>query len=291
MHLFFCIALTGFFSLPGLCQTLNFQELELKSVHVLEKYDQIFDLSGIAKVGHKYYVISDKAHNTSLYQINLHKKSFQITDSISLQYDQNADIEAIDYCENFSWFFTNEQTNQAYVSDLKGHNKLLFDCKQLNSTFDWGSNKGLEGIAVDCTNKMLYLAKEREPRFVISFDMDRNTVVGINMRDSLGDISDLKFESGFLYILERNQNLITKMDVSKMQVVNKVSYKETCSHPEGKFYKGTPYGMAEALLLTPDEIWLGLDNNSLYFSDFATSTYGLTGNRPVILKFKRPEGF
>jgi hypothetical protein len=104
---------------------------------VLEKYDQIFDLSGIAKVGHKYYVISDKAHNTSLYQINLHKKSFQITDSISLQYDQNADIEAIDYCENFSWFFTNEQTNQAYVSDLKGHNKLLFDCKQLNSTFGW----------------------------------------------------------------------------------------------------------------------------------------------------------
>jgi hypothetical protein len=121
--------------------------------------------------------------------------------------------------------------------------------------------------------------------------MDRNTVVGINMRDSLGDISDLKFESGFLYILERNQNLITKMDVSKMQVVNKVSYKETCSHPEGKFYKGTPYGMAEALLLTPDEIWLGLDNNGLYFSDFATSTYGLTGNRPIILKFKRPEGF
>jgi hypothetical protein len=49
--------------------------------------------------------------------------------------------------------------------------------------------------------------------------------------------------------------------------------------------------MAEALLLTSDEIWIGLDNNGLPFSDYAQKTYGLTGNSPVIIRFKRPAGF
>lgn len=291
MHILYRILLFGFFSFSCFSQTSDWEELELKSIHVLAGYNRIFDLSGISRVGHNYYVISDKEYHTWIYEINLEKQSFQIIDSVSLQYDQSADIEAIDYCEQFSWFFTNEKNNQAYISDLTGQSKLIFDFKQLGDPLDWGTNKGLEGIAVDCTNKILYLAKEREPRFIISYDMTKKVITGINLKDSLGDISDLKYESGFLYLLERNENLIAKVDVTTMEIVDKVSYKDTCSHPQGKLYAGTEYGMAEALLMTPDEIWMGLDNNGMYFSEFATSTFGLTGNRPVILRFKRPEGF
>ena len=289
MLLFYSILLTGLFNNPDFSQAPDWKELEFNSIHVLDGYDHVFDLSGISKVGKNYYVISD--NNTWLYQIKLDKNSFQIIDSVSLQYEQDADIEAIDYCENFSWFFTNEENNQAYVTDLKGHTRLIFDCKQLDTKMDWGTNKGLEGIAVDCTNKILYLAKEREPRFIITYNLDKKEVIAISMKDSKGDISDLKYESGFLYVLERNANLVAKIDIRTMEVVDKVSYKETCSNPRGKLYAGTIYGMGEALLLTPEEIWIGLDNNGLQFSEFATSTFGLTGDKPVILRFKRPQGF
>ena len=291
MKSLFHILLIGSINLLGFTQSPDWNELQLKSIHVLEEYDHIFDLSGIARIGDDLFVVNDQSYSRRLYQIELAEKSFHLVDSISLQYDESSDIEGLDYCENFSVFFTNEKNNQAYVSDLKGGNKVIFDGNQLDSTLDWGSNKGLEGIAVDCTRKRLYLAKEREPRFIVSYDIETKTILGVSMRDSLGDISDLKYENGFLYILERKENLVSKMDVETMTIVSKVSYKNTCSHPQGTLYSGTIYGMAEALLLTPDEIWIGLDNNGLYFSDYATKTYGLTGNNPVILRFDRPDGF
>jgi hypothetical protein len=113
----------------------------------------------------------------------------------------------------------------------------------------------------------------------------------VGFEDSKGDISDLKFENGFLYVLERNDNLVVKLDANSLEVISKVSYKNTCSLREGKLYSNSKYGMAEALLLTSDEIWIGLDNNGLPFSDYAQKTYGLTGNSPVIIRFKRPAGF
>ncbi len=281
----------GLVGLSLLLQIFDLEELELESIHVLEGYDLVFDLSGITEIDQHYYVIGDKQHTRQLYQIQLDDHRFRISDSISLGYDQKSDMEGVDYCEKHSVYFTNEENNQAYVFTSTGRYELLFDSKQLDTSLDWGSNKGLEGIAVDCDNRVLYLAKEREPRFIISYDIEHRKVLNTIFKDSKGDISDLKFEGGFLYILERNENIVSKMDVKTNQIVRRVSYKNTCSHPRGKLYRNSKYGMAEALLLTADEIWIGLDNNGLPFSDYATETYGLTGNKPVIIKFKRPAGF
>jgi len=81
------------------------------------------------------------------------------------------------------------------------------------------------------------------------------------------------------------------MDLNTNQIVDRVSYKNTCSHPDGKLYYNSQYGMGEALLLTPEEIWIGLDNNGLPFSEHAQKSYGLSGNHPVLIRFKRPSGF
>lgn len=284
--------LWGFFSFTNFYQEHALEELTLKSIHVLEDYQQAFDLSGIAKIERDYYVVSDNQFSKQLYQIQLDQSSFHIADSISLEYDAVSDIEAIDYCNNLEVFFTNEVNNHVYLFN-DGHNKIIFDSNKLTKTLnlDWGTNKGIEGIAVDCENQILYLAKEREPRFIVAYDMESDEIINMSQQDNVGDISDLKFQHGYLYILERKDNLVSKMDVKTMQVIQQVSYKQTCSHPEGKLYSGTPYGLAEALLLNPDEIWIGLDNNGLPFSKHATKTYGLTGKNPVILKFKRPSGF
>jgi uncharacterized protein YjiK len=282
----------GLISLGGLFHELGLKELTLESIHVLKNYNQAFDLSGIAKIEQDYYVVSDNQFSKQLYQIQLSPSSFHISDSISLQYDAVSDIEAIDYCEDRSVFFTNEVNNHVYLF-ADGQNKKVFDSSQLTKylALDWGTNKGLEGIAVDCKNQILYLAKERDPRFILAYDLRSDEIISMAQRDNVGDISDLKYQDGYLYVLERKDNIISKMDVKTMQVVQRVSYKKTCSHPDGKLYSGTPYGMAEALLLTHNEIWIGLDNNGLPFSEHATKTYGLTGKNPLLLRFKRPEGF
>ena len=272
-------------------QETRFQELELISLHVLEEYPGAFDLSGIVNIDNNLYVVNDKYWSQYFYQIHFEGNTFKVMDSLALGIDHASDIEAIDYCPNQGIFFSDEEFNTVYLLE-NGASKIIFSKERLDPDQNWGTNKGLEGLAVDCENQILYLAKERQPRFVISFDLKLNSIKEIiYLEEPTGDISDLKIENGFLYILERKENLIAKMDLNTKSIVSKVSYKDTCSRPEGKFYDGTDFGLAEALMLTPDEIWIGLDNNGLFFSDYAQKTFALTGNQPVILKFQRPEGF
>ena len=139
---------------------------------------------------------------------------------------------------------------------------------------------------------MLYLIKERQPRQVYQVDLSNHTLLtnfDIPNTES-NDFSDAKFEKGHLYLLERNGNLITKINPESQQVVKKLSYKWLASHEKGKLYEPTPYGMAEALLLTEDEIWIGLDNNYLSSSSYGQSL-GIEGISPVIIRFKRPTEF
>ena len=139
----------------------------------------------------------------------------------------------------------------------------------------------------------MYLTKERQPRDIISVDMNTWKIIDrfdIPQNES-NDFSDAKYENGHLYILERNGNYISKINIDSKEVVEKYHYKHVASHPEGKLFEPSKYGMAEALLLLDDEIWIGLDNNGLFVSQFAKETYQLKGNEPIILKFKRPKGF
>ena len=114
-----------------------------------------------------------------------------------------------------------------YYSETEGERQVIFDKRQLDFDVNWGTNKGFEGIAVDCKNMVAYIAKERDPRFIISYDLNKKEITDINLKDSEGDISDLKYQDGYLYILERNANLIAKMDAVSKKIISKVSYKNT----------------------------------------------------------------
>jgi hypothetical protein len=263
------------------------EELDLIAIHQLIGYPRTFDLSGVVDVKGNVWIVNDNPGKNYAYKIELQPSQFQVTDSIQIGDLTNPDIEGLDYCPETGILYTDEMHNKVYSTILKE----VFDKDLVKISEGWGTNKGLEGIAVDCDKMILYLAKEREPRLIISYNLETKQLIGVGFEDSKGDISDLKFENGFLYVLERNDNLVAKLDANSMKVISKVSYKNTCSHQEGKLYSNSKYGMAEALLLTPDEIWIGLDNNGLPFSDHAQKTYGLTGNSPVIIRFKRPAGF
>ena len=84
---------------------------------------------------------------------------------------------------------------------------------------------------------------------------------------------------------------MTKIDVKSNQKYS-VSFRHIVFKDGQRLFKNKnpEYGMAEALLLTENEIWIGLDNNGDNVSKYGKSI-GLNGNKPAILIFKRPEGF
>lgn len=268
------------------------KELEVISIHALANYPDRFDFSGIVKTESGYLAIADKVWNQYAYHIEIDSNYWYLTDSVQLGLDNHSDLEGIDFCDEAGLYFIDEKFNRAYLFDGSGNSEIVFNKGILRDGLKWGTNSGLEGVAVDCERNVLYLAKERDPGFIVTYDLENHSVLDIfNLPDSNGDVSDLKFENGFLYLLERSENYVTKINVLTKQIVEKVSYKDVCSHPDGKLYSHTKYGLAEALLLTEDEIWIGLDNNGLPFSSHARQAYQLTGNQPVLIKFKRPENF
>ncbi len=161
---------------------------------------------------------------------------------------------------------------------------------------DWG-NKGLEGIAFDKKNGFLYLAKEREPRRIFKINLKTGTItepfISVLNNQTIGyDISDMKYENGYLYILERSSGTVIRIDV-KNNKTRSYSFQHIVYKSGQRLFsnKFPQYGMAEALMLTNNEIWIALDNNGDPVSDYGKSLGLKEGNNTVILIFERPEGF
>ncbi|MFY0652414.1 MAG: SdiA-regulated domain-containing protein [Cyclobacteriaceae bacterium] len=279
-----------------LCHTLhsqsNYAELELVGITQLSSSERTrFDLSGIVNLDEKTLVIADKDWNNSIYEIKFNADKWSIKNEIPLNISEPLDLEGIDVCMN-AYYLVNEVTGNVHIKKQGQETKVL-DI-DFGSMFpgEWG-NAGWEGLAIDCEKQIGYLTKERQPRAVFVVDLKKlmiDKTFDIPLEDS-NDFADTKFENGFLYLLERNGNYITKVDPATEEVLAKVSYRKTCSAESGKLFEPTNFGMAEALTLTEDEIWLGLDNNGLEASQYAKGKYGIEGRSPVILKFKRPENF
>ncbi|MEP2024872.1 MAG: SdiA-regulated domain-containing protein [Reichenbachiella sp.] len=273
----------------------SYSELKLISVHQMIKSDTLnFDFSGITKKNDTIFIVADKPWNTYLYVPIFSDNSWTANEVRSITTPERLDLEAIDHCDG-SMYLANEYTGTINV--LKPNSNTLEiipinfeDFKLYPETW---KNAGWEGLAIDCDQQIMYLVKERQPRNIIAVDMNNWKIVDqfdIPQTES-NDFSDAKFENGHLYMLERNGNYVTKVNTTTKQVVQKFHYKHVASHANGKLYEPEKYGMAEALLLHENEIWIGLDNNGLDASDHAKSTYQMKGNAPVILKFSRPKDF
>ncbi len=273
----------------------NYAELALIDIKQLEEsYKSRFDLSGIVKTGEKIYVVSDKPYNNYIYEIKMNDHDWSIENTIEIGLLDQVDIEAVDHC-NGNFYFSNEHGNIIYKMDSTHKIRIVkpyYKGRNIDVA-SWKKNTGLESLAIDCENSIIYAAKERQARFIYAVDLKYNNIISkFNIPETeSSDFADMKYENGFIYLLERNGNYISKVDVKTEEVVTKVSYKNICTSAEGKLYEPSKYGMAEALLLTESEIWIGLDNNGLPVSENAAKKYGMKGTQPVILRFVRPVGF
>lgn len=286
--------LLGIFAFACSEKKETYPALKLNGVYQLDSlYGLKFDLSGIVQINDSIYVVADKPWNKFLYGISFEDSSFMVDHKKNLRFSDKLDLEGIDHC-NGTTFLVNERLGKIYsyaTTDSLESIEINFDSLAMNPQ-NWG-NSGWEGVAFDCSKNRLYLVKEREPRMIFVIDTEKWEIINhFNIPETeSNDFSDAKFENGHLYLIERNGNYITKINPESQEVVAKFHFKNVASNSKGKLYGPTNFGMGEALLLTKDEIWVGLDNNGLKVTEFARKKYGMSGKSPVILKFERPIDF
>lgn len=255
-----------------------------------------FDLSGIAMRNDSVFVIADKPWNKAIYLLTKTKTGFDVSIHKELPIPGRCDLEGLavlgqtfylsDESENRVFRYAN---NQLEIFDPLANTKLL-------SNEDW-RNKSFEGIAVSNTGSGVFLAKERENRHLLRYDFETDSLRTLfeDFSKTTGldtDFTDIQYLNGYLYVLQRNIACVSRIDVWA-GTVKTVSFKQRCN-PNGKrlYVNDTPqYGMAEALLITDNKIWIGFDNNGDLVSEYGVSVGLKTGNEPLILIFDRPKLF
>lgn len=266
---------------------------QLKSVG-----NQRFDLSGIALYQNNVFVVADKKWNNRIYHVDTTFNAFTIKPIIPICTDDKIDFEGIDVCGE-QIYLIEEWYDNAYKLNPDSCNLEKIELRWEDYGIyrsGWG-NKGLEGIAVDCSNEILYLAKERQPRRLFEINLKSGEITEPFI-ETLGpqkaghDISDMKFENGYLYILERGRGKVTRINIETKESLSFSFQNVVLNNGKRIFDNRNPeYGMAEALLLTEDQIWIGIDNNGDPVSLYG-KTLGLKeNNNTIILIFERPEGF
>lgn len=281
-------------------------QLELlhpKSFYMLGKSDldvssKQFDLSGFGLYNGKKICIADKEWTTDIYYFDTTSTGEFLLSYCAKGIDtttSKCDIEAVD-TYNGRLVISAEIENKIFIQNDKGEFELMpADFTKIESDLSkWGaSNAGIEGFAVDNENNTIYFAKERDPRRLFSYDIIKNefhTDFDDVVKSDDGNISDMKFVGGYLYILDRANCLVVRLDV-KTKEKTQYSFRRYSNNGKEHIYTAK-FGMAEALLITDDAIFIGMDNNNAPVSKYGEEIGLKAGSTlPSIFVFKRPEGF
>lgn len=266
---------------------------------------QPINLSGIAVYQDRIFIVGDKSPDRHLYEVREDSTHWRIVSRIELQFKSRSELEGV-FSSTHGLFLVNESSQRVYRYDFDGQDAVRQPLSvrfpnQLRSN-SWG-NAGLEGVAYDVVSNHLYLAKERDPPLIIVYRLsltDGSSQLvkqfGIPSPDSTSDgqsFSDLYFEDGFLYVLERKSYSVAKINPDSEQVVDRVYFRELRDASGALYEKDYGYGLAEALFMTSTELLIGLDNNGKPVNPMNhwVQRFGLQGREPAIVRLARPAGF
>jgi len=288
-----------------------FSQLNANLQRLVQINSEKYELSGFA-LHPKYGVICIQDENNELSTLDTVSWSLN---SISQLNIKNSDLEGIDFCGD-NIYILNERSSEAYIFDQQSLNPIFIYYESFEKEHEmkfqrekW-FNAGFEGIAMDCANDLLYLIKERtakdvnDNRYILEIDTKNGKILRKLEIPALSpnpDFADAKFERGpngepFLYLLERNDYMVARLNLQNMDL-QRVSFLPYAATPDKKqnLYKteNPQFGIAEALLLTPTQIWVGLDNNQMPVNkrNKWIKQYQLKGKAPLILIMDRPLNF
>lgn len=212
------------------------------------------------------------------------------------------DLEGLTACGD-TFYLANEQARHILKIDRKSITNLGIDFNAAFKKFGTPLNKvstnaGFEGLTVDCKNKILYIAQERQPRAIIVVDLNTNKTVDMFQTPSVKkgkispDYTDMYFENDFLYVLERNAHQILKIDPKTKKVIATKKFGHTDSlHLRDIYDTGEPYGLGEGLAMSDKQIFIGVDNNKNPISKKAEEAFKVKGKFSAIMIYTRPKGF
>lgn len=260
-----------------------------------------FDLSGAYILNDStLLVISDDEDAI----FSLQSKSNELKNYVRITSDKYYDLEAIVICDGDILVSGEFQHSLIYKLDSNQLKPLSIDYLQKAESIKYWGNKAIEGLACDCSTNTLYFVKERSPKTLLKMNSKTHEVTPIQLTGPLSetelnnDISDLKFEykhgQPFLYILQRRDCSIARLNLISGEVAIR-SFEKYVRDKNGfqEVYANTreerKYGIGEALVLFPDEMWIGVDNNdnkiNLHYK--LANRYALDGAMPIFFKFKR----
>jgi hypothetical protein len=276
------------------------------------------EISCAAFIRGRLHVVADGPQDLGIYEVRRMGKRFELEAHLRLntltgyrdyiaKLETDPDVPAKDRLIDFegvcscgrSIYLTNERARHILRVRLGKVEQLPIDFRSFKELKEGGSNAGFEGVAVDCTKGLMYVAKERSPREILTVRMTDWKVLSMDEVEpsaaSAGtaagvapDFSDLAFDKGHLYVLERSARQIAKVDPAGMRVVARFSYESA----ERGLYDADPrFGLAEGLALSSDLVVLGFDNNGAQLTPAASERFGVTGNPSAIIYFRRPRGF
>lgn len=302
--------------------TLFAKELEFKNIYFL---DSELEVSGMTiDESNRILFISDNKEDHYIYQINLKDKKTYLTSALINLEEYSGfqeyyystllsfkggrwlkspwDLEGMARCKN-NIYLVNEQAREVLVIDQEQKTLSSLDFNFTPAFKELGkelseipTNAGFEGIAVDCEKMKLFIAQERNPRGIFIYDLKTYQYEGLIKTEPLKttqispDYSDIYFYNNFLYVLERNEWKVLKVDPTTKEKVDEFTFDNNTLMNLRKIYKtNEPYGLAEALYVTDDEIIIGIDNNQKPLSKRAEILFNVKGNSSSIIHFKKPD--
>lgn len=328
-NIFLAITVTASFSAYAKDKPI---ELKLDQVYRIHGDYQI---SGAAIMAGAVYFVSDMDRDDSIYftdfesgkvdvAYDFHKiaeyepyiKNLRKNNLLKTGFRAN-DYEGLAFCpEPLTFFIANERARDVLIIKKKDDklNMTTFTVDDKDAEAG-GINAGLEGVAVDCEKKIMYVAKEREPRWIYVYKMeqiaDGQKIQPIERfdlpKDSKSkippDFADLTFVNGKLYILERSIQQIAVYDPDQKKEIKKYSYASVRDHEfddnkngkideseKGLFESGEPYGLGEGLVIEGNNAYIFFDNNQKTITDYAAKQYSFEKNsESIVAKFTIPE--
>ncbi len=279
-----------------------------KVIHLQSSAKDSFELSGLASMKNRIYAVFDDKKD--IYEIGFKDNSFSLNPKVNKMplplAGGSTSLEGIDVCDRLIYFIDEKNPEVIYMYNLTDNTvKTSTVPGSILKKVLKGNNDDFEGIAYDCNTNTMYLAKERNIKTIFRFNIQSGQVyndITFNT-DSDDDISDIKFHNGFLYILERKKQQITKYNVQN-NTIDKYTYTflETTTNKgeaQRQMFNGSneSFGYAEALLIKNDKIYIGFDKNrETALRDWFISKYtskGATkyGHPTIILEFNKPKEF
>lgn len=299
-----------------------FADDDLKFDKILFNRDNL-EISSLILIENKLLFVADKLSNRAIYQIKFESERFYYSNYIDLTKLQNHnkyftqallfkhagrivkspfDLEGLSHCGE-TFYLVNEQVRHVLKVSNNKLEQLPIDFFPIYEKNKFplekiSTNAGFEGVAVDCKNEILYIAQERSPRAIIQVNLktmkveDMFMISNIEKKTGSSDFSDLHLEGNYLYLLERNEYKISKLDLKTKKIISTVNFGNTGKmHLKEIYATGEPFGLAEGLTMNKDTIYIGVDNNNSKLTPKAEEVFKLKGNFSSIILYKRPEGF